>query len=53
MKYQPCADAAFRSLKTFCGYHVKCGTKTNARLKELYDIRDGTTCSITFVQCPC
>lgn len=55
MKYESCADAGFRNYKTYCGYNASCFKifKTNAKLKEVYDVRDGQTCSVTAIDCPC
>lgn len=55
MKYTPCADSAFRGIRYYCGYNAQCFTifKTQARLKEVYDKRNGVTCSVSANQCPC
>lgn len=55
MKYTPCTDSSKYASRFYCGYNESCfiRLKTDARLKETYDSRDGTTCFVTANNCPC
>lgn len=55
MKYVPCALASAKATRYYCGYNSDCFRmlKTNAKIKEIYDTRDGSTCSTSVVACPC
>jgi hypothetical protein len=55
MNYVPCGDAAFFKTSEYCCFNYDCFRifKTDALCREVYDKRDGTTCSHTVAACPC
>jgi hypothetical protein len=55
MNYVPCADSSFQKRRYYCAYDYDCFRiyKDSARFVEVYDGRDGTTCSEYVSSCPC
>lgn len=55
MNFIPCGTASFLATRYYCGYNKTCNDlyKSRAKIKEIYDTRDGTICSLNSVACPC
>lgn len=55
MKYIPCTLESAKASRFYCGYNADCfrTLKTQAKIREIYDTRDGSTCSTAAVSCPC